>query len=479
MLRTSRSRLAASACVAAVLGGVAVAPAPAGAAAAQCSGRTTVGRWTYVASPVWPPDDNEGMVPVGDRTNPGSWPSVSDGSQTVIGPGNPRRILLSNHRSLLRSLDGGCTWTMVFSLTPGATTTDPMAKAAALVGVPGAQIAQVAVPRSAAATASAVVYLMIQLAAYPGVYAVLRSADDGQTWRAVTPYPTGTASGTRLPQPGLPRYLEPAPSNPNTAYLCVNCNTTDVGAPPPVLHVTHDGGSTWATASLPALAAGDSFGRDTSYHSGTTFTVDPVDPASVWLRTLRGVYHSADSGGHWETVLADIAPMPADADYPNVAPVAVFRRTPAAAPSVVVSLLAPKTYVPASVPQPATAPAGLVSYDGGRHWQRLPDLSLTRLGFGPRARTVGPLALSFDAAGRISGYLVDIPRELGLPTRSAVLLLRGSTWQVARPPNTSATYAYSASGVFTQSFGSSSLIGIGLDGAHGTVPALVQFDMPR
>jgi hypothetical protein len=453
-----RRRGQTGAAAALVLAGLAVAPVR--AATPGCAARTRIGPWTYVASPVWPAGDNEGLVPVGtySETFGASHPAEYDSAQSVVGAANSRRILLSNHRTLLRSLDGGCTWTAVFTLTGDAGRTVSLAPM--LAGVPGAVIRRVVVPRSASAAARPVIYLVLA-AAESTTYAVVRSADDGNTWQPVTPDPTAGAAPARTAQPGLPQDLAVAPGSPSTAYLCVDCYN---GIPwlPPKVYVTHDSGATWTAATAPTLAAGDNFGS-------ALFTVDPVDAASVWLRTGYGVYHSSDSAAHWSSVLGKLGW--------GFVPVAVVRGRGQRHASVVVPTLNQTLSVDDKLI--ATAPSGLVSPDDGRHWQQLPDLPLPRLGFVGARHFLGPLALSYDASGNLCGYLPNGPTGSADPNLSGIVLFRHGRWQAAHAPYRSGTYPYDRDGVFTMTAAGSPVLAIGLDGARGATPALVEYEVPR
>jgi hypothetical protein len=439
--------------------------------AATCAARSKIGRWTYVASPPWPADDYNGYTSVGDEyTNILGSPATDDSALTVVGPGNPRRILLSNQRSLLRSLDGGCTWTLAFTLSTSTSATMLTTQLTALGGIPTTRITQVAVPWGGSAAARSLVYLLVDAGGGLGEYAVLRSDDDGTTWHNVTPDPTGLAGATRTPQPGEARYLAVAPSSPATAYLCVNCYVNSLGANvPPTLYVTRDKGATWTAATMPVLAANDTLG----YY--LTMTVDPADAASLWLRTAHGLYHSADGGAHWTTALKDLPVVPVDAAA-NYAPVSVFHRAGSRSASVVLSVLGRKYYDSTA---PATVPAGLVSTDGGKHWQKLPDVPLGRLGLVTKKQVVGPLVLSYDAAGLLAGYLPDTPYQFGATGLSAVLLLRRDRWLAAHPPYRTATYPYDPDGVFTTTSSGPPVLAIGLDGSRGATPAVVEYEVPR
>jgi hypothetical protein len=454
--RVRRGRAAVTAAV--VLAGLAAVPAR--GAGPGCAARSRIGRWTYVASPVWPAGDNEGLVPVGSYSDTfgASHPAEYDSAQTVVGAANPRRILLSNHRTLLRSLDGGCTWTTAFTLTADAGRTGSLASM--LAGVPGAVIRQVVVPRSAAAAARPVVYLVIW-ATDGTTYAVVRSADDGTTWQPVTPGPSAGTAPAPTAQPGIAGDLTLAPGTPATAYLCVDCNDGPVGLPHK-MYVTRNSGATWTAATTPALAAGDSFGP-------ARLTVDPVDAASVWLRTAYGVYHSSDSAAHWSSVLGKLS-------YGFV-PVAVFRGRGQRYASVVVPTLTQTLFVDDKLI--ATAPSGVVSHDDGKHWQPLPDLPLPRLGFVGARHFLGPLALSYDQSGNLSGYLPNGLTSSSDQNLSGIVLFRHGRWQAAHPPFRSVTYTYDPDGVFTTTAGASPVAAVGLDGARGTTPAVVEYEVPR
>jgi hypothetical protein len=459
------SRPARCAYAALVLAGLVTVPGH----AATCAARTKIGRWTYVASPPWPAEDYNGYTSVGEEyTNILGSPARDDSALTVVGAGNPRRILLSNQRSLLRSLDGGCTWTLAFTLSTSTNATMLATQLTALGGIPTTRITQVAVPWSGSAAARPLVYLLVDAGGGLGEYAVLRSDDDGTTWHNVTPDPTGLAGATRTPQPGSARYLALAPSSPATAYLCVDCYVNSLGANvPPKLYVTRDKGATWTTATMPALAANDTLGFY------TTMTVDPADAASLWLRTAHGLYHSADGGARWTTALKDLPVLPTGA---NSAPVSVFHRAGSRSASVALSVFGKAAYEGTA---PATVPAGLVSGDDGKHWQKLPDVPLGRLGLLTKRQLVGPLVLSYDAAGLLSGYLPDTPFQFGATGLSAVLLLRHDRWLAAHPPYRTATYPYDPDGVFTMTAAASPVLAIGLDAARGATPALVEFEVPR
>lgn len=328
--------------------------------AAPCSQVFKEKGWTYVNAPAWPATDTHfGGIPLVPPFNNRAAPQTTPGeTSAIVGPGNSQRILISDGRSLLRSLDGGCTWLTIFSVF-GTDSTNPAPGGAAVL--PNDLLEVVSVPPASAAGAQKTIYVGLNNATpYVNSFAALRSDDDGQSWTVITPGAI-VAGGLTLPRAaGLISQLSSAPSDPATVYACVCAQASDKA-----LYLSRDSGRSWSAAKKLPL-----------YHEPKVpvvdrvppvgLTVDPRDPASLWLMTSTALYHSFDAGGTWQNSL------PALTSPQNLK----FYWPPSGkAPWLLTSTRAtPENTSTASSNNSASTP--LFSPDGGRTWKSLTPLEL-------------------------------------------------------------------------------------------------------
>ena len=116
------------------------------------------------------------------------------------------------------------------------------------------------------------------------------SADDGRTWKNVTPRGMPAWSTVSL--------VEASPHDANTAYLAVERHMLDDFRP--YLYRTDDLGKTWTkiTAGIPD----DDFCR--------AIREDPVRRGLLFAGTETGVYVSYDDGGRWQRLQANLPHVP-------------------------------------------------------------------------------------------------------------------------------------------------------------------------
>jgi photosystem II stability/assembly factor-like uncharacterized protein len=240
----------------------------------------------------------------------GRWqrPYGGDGSWTALDPQNPAvRYLSYQYLSLLRSDDGGATWSWKAPPTGGDNT-------------------GFIAPYALAPSQPSRLY-----AASSRVY---RSNDRGDTWGVtyggVTLDPSGNAALT----------LAVAPSNPDVVWVSTVPNLTANGPDPgpPRLYATRNGGQAWAdvTAGLPdrfftdvalhptddrvAYVAASGWGTSHLFKTtegGQTWAdvgaglpdaptnavaLDPLAPAHVYVGNDVGVFASRDGGATWASV---------------------------------------------------------------------------------------------------------------------------------------------------------------------------------
>ncbi|MFE6648967.1 hypothetical protein ACFVJS_20545 [Nocardioides sp. NPDC057772] len=227
-------------------------------------------------------------IPVADYPRlvaPSPYGEFRDTLAYAVDPVEPQRMYATNSKSVLRSVDGGCSWEAVYRLPPTPTAqTGPQSETAANVHTELDEITTIALPRSKRAGNR--VYLGV-LARGPlrqnlGT-AVLRSDDGGEHW-------TSLRSG--LPVHQELRQLSVAPSDPDRLYAVF------IGAakqPPAALYASFDGGRSWSVrGAFDDLTA--------SLGIRAKVTVDPVDPDVLWAWGDRRnqLYKSTDAGRTWQ-----------------------------------------------------------------------------------------------------------------------------------------------------------------------------------
>ncbi len=239
--------------------------------------------WTRIRAPQFPfPDGFEAL------------------SDYAVDPIAPNRMFVTNGRTVLRSIDGGCTWSQAYRIDDLPSEQFPFVAATT-------RILDIVIPASAGAHDR--VYLVLMdgavLFAAGGADAaaevarphVVRSLNGGETWEA--------ADAGLLPQ-GIPLALLVADTAPNTLYLftLVGPRAGTGGYPSvsangrfSILFVSRDGGGTW-----------NRIGPITMDSSGNTIQVppefkhvaiDPLDPQELWGATRDGLWRSRDGGARW------------------------------------------------------------------------------------------------------------------------------------------------------------------------------------
>lgn len=186
----------------------------------------------------------------------------------------PDTMFATDGKDVLRTTNGGCNWTRVFSVT-GTTPLDYGFRGDA------STIDSIHVPRSLQAPGR--VLLVVKETQAQGAIRphVVRSDDNGDTWT------TGDAG---LPPVGDPEALVIAPSNPSTAYLGIDVGNGGLD----LLFATADGGTTWTLRS--------DLTKTPANRSVEDLTVDPLNPADLWAYGEGGLFRSTDGGASFQAI---------------------------------------------------------------------------------------------------------------------------------------------------------------------------------
>lgn len=210
--------------------------------------------------------DDDGWTRIEAPTFPSEPQEISS---YAVDPVVPSTLFVANASSVMRSVDGGCSWTVAFELPLILSPEFPFSSANSV-------IRSLLIPRVAEAHER--VYLLIE--SFPGAHIVV-SDDGGKTWRA--------ADVGALPL-GQPLALLAASSAPDTMYLV----TAELSRA--LVFVSHDAGGTWqmATDLSSPSAALPSLPR--------AVAVDPGEANALWATTQTGLYRSLDGARHWEAV---------------------------------------------------------------------------------------------------------------------------------------------------------------------------------
>jgi hypothetical protein len=185
----------------------------------------------------------------------------------AVVPFQPRTMFATNGVDVLRTTDGGCKWTEVYSVT-GKTPLDH--------GFRGdsARIVAVHVPRSPAANER--VLLVIEESVHTATRPhVVRSDDAGNTWV------TGDAG---LPPTGRPETLVTTSIDHNVGYLGIDVGDGGLD----LVFATVDGGATWSLRSNLTQTAPN--------RAITGLSVDPLAPNELWAFGPGGLFRSSDGG---------------------------------------------------------------------------------------------------------------------------------------------------------------------------------------
>jgi hypothetical protein len=272
---------------------------------------------------------------------------VSEGEWTVISPPwgdrtglfavNPvvfERIFATDGRTVMRSVDGGCTWQQVYDAArdesgDARTPSSPPVSLPRLPvgsspaprdGVPSGRI--VAVAASASSPSDERVYLLVydEPKGLPPAPRVVASTDGGATWRTSR---EGLPGATEAPETGQCGELSscklvPAPGDPAVAYYV---HTPPAGAGE--VYATRDGGATWERRGSPPAGHVEPLGpggpaerlrKDLLDLDLSDLAVDPLDSEQLWALGARGSFsRSLDGGRSWE-----IVPLPTPVSDPGL-----------------------------------------------------------------------------------------------------------------------------------------------------------------
>lgn len=187
----------------------------------------------------------------------------------AVDPYDPRVVFTTNGTSLLRSDDGGCRWTEVWSLETAPTQANPVTAAAG-------RIVAVAVPEDRRE--------------HTIVYAVVAESDRAHVVKS----PSGLAGSfgyvdSGLPPSGAPGLFRVSGANPDFLYLTVGN----------LLYASDDAGASWSlrTAATDVATA----------PVVDVLAVDPGGPNNLYAIWSGTLHHSRDGGRSWD------APVPSAA----------------------------------------------------------------------------------------------------------------------------------------------------------------------
>lgn len=222
--------------------------APIRAAVPGCG--TDRGDWTELA--------------VGDYPQLGLPSAYGDFRETTgyaVDPLRPERMWVTNSKSVLRSVDGGCSWHPVFALRP-LPVDDQAAPGEVLTELD--EIAAIAVPDSRRGGDRLYLGVHLRGPARQNLGTVIvRSDDGGATWQTLR---------AGLPPQRELRQLVVAPNDPDRLYAVF---VSAAKQPPTDVYVSHDGGRSWTNRGgfLPGTAALEVRG---------SLTVDRHYPDVLW-----------------------------------------------------------------------------------------------------------------------------------------------------------------------------------------------------
>jgi photosystem II stability/assembly factor-like uncharacterized protein len=178
----------------------------------------------------------------------------------AVSPRSPKDLFATNGGVVMRSGDGGCSWSKTYQLPAGPSLDAPLAG--------NARIESIHVP-----VIGRSVLLMVSERVGPAVRPhVVVSDDGGRTW---------SLGDAGLPPAGTPERLA-GPADGRIAYLRI-----DVAGALDAVYATTDGGRSWEPRGrIPSEASAGS----------TDLDVDPIAPDRVWASGGGGLFRSADGG---------------------------------------------------------------------------------------------------------------------------------------------------------------------------------------
>jgi photosystem II stability/assembly factor-like uncharacterized protein len=230
--------------------------AAAGYSAAQsCAGVSTEESWTTIAAPTF-----------------------ATGAATMttfaIDPRSPATILATNGAEIMRTSNGGCSWSRIFAVDLLPTLDRPISSA-------NSTIKQIVVPEAPQPAGARSIYVLVEEKVGPASRPhLIVSTDAAKTWEVRDQGLPPVTGGVLM--------LAVAPSDPTVAYVQVRQSPADGGD---VIYGTADSGATWEQRSQPGDAV------------ALRMAVDPVDPDELWFWGGE-VYHSLDGARTRERVVA-------------------------------------------------------------------------------------------------------------------------------------------------------------------------------
>ena len=243
----------------------------------SCGGQVRQeGKWTTVLAPEYP-----------DAKIHPTTVAASD-------PANARRLFMSDGKSLMRTEDGGCKWTEVWTV-PSA---DSDEQYRGFIQRPLLRIQAIAIPRAAPQR----VYVGVGTSNYFTPTFCLQCTDlSVPEFHVLRSDKGGDKDSWVLAEGGLPPFsatqnnnqpiindLEISPSNAARVYLIAGS----------VLYSTSDSGNTWAEVNpvTDPAATAERVAQGRGLCAGCKMTVDPDRPSDLWIYTGSFVYRSSDGG---------------------------------------------------------------------------------------------------------------------------------------------------------------------------------------
>ncbi|MGH2754754.1 MAG: VWA domain-containing protein [Actinomycetota bacterium] len=209
---------------------------------AACPAVTSVPDWTTIAAPSFPA---------------GEPPTIAG---FAVHPHAPDQLLVTNGKTVLASLDGGCTWEAVFSF-------DVLESLGLTIAAPAATVRSIVIPEDPALADT--------------IYLLIEERIGGAVSRPHVLVKHGAAAWTDAsdglaPVTGNILRMRAAPSDGDVVYLLMNM--PGLGGE---LYATVDGGTSWQKR-----------GNTTA----SEFVIDPKVPDELWLTGGAGLFHSVDGG---------------------------------------------------------------------------------------------------------------------------------------------------------------------------------------
>jgi photosystem II stability/assembly factor-like uncharacterized protein len=246
--------------------------------------------------------------------------SFGDFPRIGMNPQDPKQIFVAGEQTIVKSSDGGCTWSEAFSLESLVAPSGDIPTRSfgqLVVGAKEGQAHIYALTRSARSL----------LLGQPDPWRLAVSTDGGNSW-VEKPLNAGD------PKREITGYIERiwvAPSDPSQLYLLHSAHqfTTDGNPPPPsTLYASEDAGESWESRSVYAstAAAGNGLFAMTDTEGqcvvepvpcmGVPFErmeIDPLAPDTLWSATRFGIYRSTTGGQSWAKVSSigfeDVGPV--------------------------------------------------------------------------------------------------------------------------------------------------------------------------